>query len=31
MITHRFRLAEIAEAFRVAEDPRSSLKVMIEG
>jgi L-iditol 2-dehydrogenase len=30
MITHRFVLAEIAEAFRVAEDTRSSLKVMVQ-
>lgn len=30
MITHRFRLAEIVEAFRVADDARSSLKVMVE-
>jgi len=29
MITHRLGLAEIAEAFRVAEDARSSLKVMV--
>jgi len=31
MITHRFGLAEIVEAFRVAEDARSSLKVMVQG
>jgi len=30
MISHRFGLAEIAEAFRVAEDARSSLKVMVQ-
>jgi len=30
MITHRSRLSEIAEAFRVAEDAKSSLKVMVE-
>lgn len=31
MITHRFRLAEIADALRTAEDARSSLKVMVHG
>jgi L-iditol 2-dehydrogenase len=30
MITHRFGLPEIVEAFRVAEDARSSLKVMVQ-
>lgn len=30
MITHRFGLGEIAEAFRVAEDAKSSLKVTIQ-
>jgi len=29
MITHRFRLSEIAEAFRTADEAQSSLKVMI--
>jgi threonine dehydrogenase-like Zn-dependent dehydrogenase len=29
MITHRFRLSEIAEAFRTADDAQSSLKVMV--
>ena len=29
MITHRLRLGEIVEAFRIAEDPQSCLKVMI--
>jgi L-iditol 2-dehydrogenase len=29
MITHRFHLSEIAEAFRIADDARSSLKVMV--
>jgi L-iditol 2-dehydrogenase len=31
MITHRFRLDEIAEAFRAATDTASSLKVMVKG
>ena len=29
MITHRFHLSEIAEAFRIADDAQSSLKVMV--
>jgi len=29
MITHRFHLDQVPEAFRVADDPRSSLKVMV--
>ena len=29
MITHRFYLSEIAEAFRIADDAQSSLKVMV--
>jgi L-iditol 2-dehydrogenase len=29
MITHRFRLSEIADAFRIADDAQSSLKVMV--
>jgi threonine dehydrogenase-like Zn-dependent dehydrogenase len=29
MITHRFDLSRVSEAFRVADDPRSSLKVMV--
>jgi L-iditol 2-dehydrogenase len=29
MITHRLRLSEIAEAFRIAGDPQSCLKVMV--
>jgi L-iditol 2-dehydrogenase len=31
MITHRFPLAEIADAFRMADDARLSLKVMVHG
>jgi L-iditol 2-dehydrogenase len=31
MITHRFELAYIADAFRTAEDAASSLKVMVHG
>jgi L-iditol 2-dehydrogenase len=31
MITHRFNLREIAEAFRAARDTASSLKVMVNG
>jgi len=31
MITHRFRLVEIAEAFRAATDTASSLKVIVKG
>ena len=31
MISHRFDLIEIAEAFRVAQDAESSLKVMVHG
>ena len=31
MITHKFHLADIAEAFRTAEDTESSLKVMVHG
>ena len=30
LITHRFHLTEITEAFRIADDPPSSLKVMID-
>jgi L-iditol 2-dehydrogenase len=29
MITHRFRLDQVAEAFRVADDARSSMKVIV--
>jgi L-iditol 2-dehydrogenase len=29
MITHRFHLNQVSEAFQVADDPRSSLKVMV--
>jgi L-iditol 2-dehydrogenase len=29
VITHRFHLSEISEAFRIADDPQSSLKVMV--
>jgi len=31
MITHRFRLAQIEEAFRAAENAESSLKVIVQG
>ena len=31
MITHRFELVRIADAFRAAEDAASSLKVMVQG
>lgn len=31
MITHRFDLSEIADAFRTADDAQSSLKVMVRG
>jgi len=31
MITHRFQLGDITEAFRTAEDAQSSLKVMVHG
>jgi threonine dehydrogenase-like Zn-dependent dehydrogenase len=31
MVTHRFKLREIAEAFRAARDTASSLKVMVNG